>query len=198
MMRRHVAGLEMHFGDAAVVAGDEAEQDFGEEAPLLGTEPAHDAEIDRDQPAGIIQEQVAGMHVGVEKAVAQRMAQKALDHLAAEIGQVDLRLFQPGMVAERNAVDPFHGQDVVRGAVPVHRRDAKIRIVPGVLGHFGHRRGFQPQVHLHRDRARHGVDDLDQPQPSRFGGERLGLVRDIEEIGEVAAEAGADRRASAP
>ena len=47
MMRRHVAGLEMHFRGAAIIAGDEAVQDFGEEAPLLVAEPAHDAEIDR-------------------------------------------------------------------------------------------------------------------------------------------------------
>jgi hypothetical protein len=52
MVRRHIAGLEMHLGDAAIVAGDEAEQDLGEEAPLLRAEPAHDAEIDRDEPAG--------------------------------------------------------------------------------------------------------------------------------------------------
>ena len=35
MLRRHVAGLEMHLGGAAVVAGDEAVEDLGEEAPLL-------------------------------------------------------------------------------------------------------------------------------------------------------------------
>ena len=37
---RHVAGLEMHFGDAQIVAGDEAVEDFGEEAALLLAEPA--------------------------------------------------------------------------------------------------------------------------------------------------------------
>ena len=92
MMARHIAGLEMHFGDAAIVARDEAQQNFGEEAPLLQAEPAHDAEIDRHQPAGIVEEQIAGMHVGMEEAVAQRVTQETLDHLAAEIGQVDLRL----------------------------------------------------------------------------------------------------------
>ena len=35
--------------DAAVVARDEAEQDFGEKPALLRPEPAHDAEVDRDQ-----------------------------------------------------------------------------------------------------------------------------------------------------
>ena len=71
MMPRHIAGVEMHLRRALIVAGDEAEQDFGEEAPLLRPEPSHDAEVDRDQPAVVVDEQIAGMHVGVEEAVAQ-------------------------------------------------------------------------------------------------------------------------------
>src|SRR3954454_24065059 len=100
MMPRHIAGLEMHFGDAAIVAGDEAEKNFGEEAALLQPEPAHDAEIDRDQPAGTVEEQVARVHVGMKEAVAQRMALEALDHLAPEVGQIDLGLREPHMVTQ--------------------------------------------------------------------------------------------------
>ena len=96
------------------------------------------------------------------------------------------------MIAQRDAVDPFHGQDVMRGAIPVDRGHAKIRIVAGVLRHLRQRRGLQPQIHLHRHRARHRVDDLDQPQPPRFRRIGFGLVRDKEEIGEVAAEARGD------
>jgi hypothetical protein len=96
------------------------------------------------------------------------------------------------MVVERDAVDPFHRQHVVGGAVPVDGWHAEIRIVAGVLRHLRQRGRFQPQVHLHRDRARHGVDDLDQPQPPRFGRMRLGVVCDKEEVGEVAAETGSD------
>ena len=134
------------------------------------------------------------MHVGMEEAVAQRVAQETLDHLAAEILQIDLRRFQPRVIAQRNAVDPFHRQHVVGGAIPVHRRHAEIRIVARILRHLGERGGFQPQIHLHRDRARHGVDDLDQPQALRFRRILLGLGGDPEEIGEVAAEARGDVR----
>jgi len=188
MMPRHIAGLEVHFGYPAVIAGDEAQQDFGEEAPLLQPEPAHDAEIDRHQPAGLVEEQVTGMHVGMKEAVAQRVAQEALDHLASEVGQVDLRLFEPHMVVQRDAVDPLHRQHVVGGAVPIDRWHAEIRIVARVLRHLRHRGRFQPQIHLDRNRARHRVDDFDQPQPARFGRMRLRVVRDKEEIGEIAAE----------
>src|ERR1700755_2008219 len=98
MMGRHIAGLEMDLGDAAIVSGDEAEQDLGEEAALLEAEAAHDSEIDRNEPPLVVEEEIAGMHVGVKEAVAQRVAQEALDDLAAEVGEVDLRLLQPGMV----------------------------------------------------------------------------------------------------
>src|SRR5436305_11342848 len=98
MMRRHIAGLEMHLGDAAVIAGDEAQQNLGEKTPLLHSEPAHNAEVDRDQPAGLVEEQVAGMHVGVKKPVAQGVAQKTLDHLAAKIGKVDVRSCKPRVI----------------------------------------------------------------------------------------------------
>src|SRR5262249_34106123 len=85
MMPRHVAGLEMHLGGAVIVAGNEAEQNLGEEAPFLLPQPAHDAEVDRDQVARVVDEEIAGMHVGVEEAVAQRLAQKGLNHRAARL-----------------------------------------------------------------------------------------------------------------
>ena len=102
------------------------------------------------------------------------------------------------MIAQRDAVDPFHGQDIVRGAVPVDGGHAKIRIVAGIFRHLGERGSLQPQVHLHRHRARHRIDDLDQPQPPRFRRIDFGLVRDKEEIGEVAAEARRPHWAAAP
>ena len=53
----------MDFGDAAVIAGDEAVEDFGEPAAGLGVDPAHDPEVDRRQPA--VGEQAAGaVHPG--------------------------------------------------------------------------------------------------------------------------------------
>ena len=83
----------MHLRRAVIIARDEAEQNLGEEAPLLRPEPPHDAEVDGDQPAVVVDEQIARMHVGVKKAVAQSVAQETLDHLAAERRQVEaLRL----------------------------------------------------------------------------------------------------------
>jgi hypothetical protein len=60
----------MDFGHAAVIAGDEAVEDFGEPQPRLPVDPPHDAEIDRGDRAIGGHEQVALMHVGVEEALA--------------------------------------------------------------------------------------------------------------------------------
>ena len=54
MLPRHVAGLEVHLGRAVIIAGDEAEQNLGEEAAFLLAQPAHDAEVDRDQFARVV------------------------------------------------------------------------------------------------------------------------------------------------
>ena len=84
MMRRHVAGPEVHLRRALVVARDEAEEDLGEEALLLRAEAPHDAEVDGDEPPGVIDEQVALMHVGVEEAVAHGVLQERAHHRQAE------------------------------------------------------------------------------------------------------------------
>ena len=88
---RHIARLEMHLGDAAIVAHDEAVEDLGEIAALLLAEAADDAEVDGDDVASAIDEEVAGMHVGMEEAVAQRVAQERLDKHLREMRQVVAR-----------------------------------------------------------------------------------------------------------
>ena len=137
MMPRHVAGLEVHLGGTVIIAGDEAVEDFGEEQPFLRPEPAHDAEVDSDQETGVVDEQVARMHVGVEETVAQCVPQEGLDHRAAEVLEIEALGDKSGAVVEVDGLDPLQRQDVARGAVPVHGRHAEIGIVLGVLRHFG-------------------------------------------------------------
>ena len=74
----HIADLEMPLGDHPVVARDEAVEDVGEEPPLLARDTAHDAEIDGDHRAGLgLGEEIARMHVGMKKAVADGVPQEA-------------------------------------------------------------------------------------------------------------------------
>ena len=69
VVRRNIAGLEMHPGDTVVVPADEAPQDFGKVAPLGRAQPPDDAEVDGGQVRGRIGEQIALVQVGVESAV---------------------------------------------------------------------------------------------------------------------------------
>ena len=75
---RHVARLDMHLGDALIVAADEAVEDLGEEALLLRPDAAHDAEIDGDEPSLAVDEEIPLVHVGMEEAVAERVAEEGL------------------------------------------------------------------------------------------------------------------------
>ena len=181
MRRRHIAGLEMHFGGAMIVAGDEAVQDLGEVQPFLDAEPAHDAEVDGDEPPLVVDEQIPRMHVGMKEAVAQRVAQEGLDQRARKLRQIEALGDKPRAVRQRRGIDPFQRQDLFGSAVPIHRRHTKIRIVFGVLGHFRERRRFQAEIHLDRDRAAQGVDHFDEPQPPRLGGKLFGATRHIRE-----------------
>ena len=82
----------MDFRHPPVVAANEAIEDLGEEPPFLAAEPPHDAEIDRnDAPLGV-DEEIALVHVGVEEAVAQRVAQERLNRGAAELWRVEAQL----------------------------------------------------------------------------------------------------------
>ncbi len=106
----------MHFGHAAIVPGDEAMENLGEEAALLHAEAAHDAEIDGDDAALVIDEQIAGMQIGVEKPVAHGVQQEALHQRGAERLSVEAGGNQSVAVGNRNAVDPFQRQHAARAS----------------------------------------------------------------------------------
>src|SRR5215475_13908617 len=133
MMRRHIASLEMHFRGPEIVAGDEAEQYLGEESSFSRAQSSHDAKVDRYQASVGVDEQIAGVHVGMKKAITKRVAQEGLDQGAAEPWEIQVPRRQRRTVAEWRAVDPLHRQHIARRIVPFHPRHAEIRIVLGVL-----------------------------------------------------------------
>ena len=178
----------MHLGDAVIVAVDEAVQNLGKKQAFLDAQPAHDAEVDGDQPAAVVDEQISRMHVGVKEAVAQRVAQECLDQHAAEFRQVETFRHKAGAVGQRRGVDPFQGQHFLGGAVPVDRRHAEIRIVLGVLGHFRERRRLEAEIHLDHDRAAQRLDHFDETEPPCFRRKIFGVPRGEGEGAEIGVE----------
>ena len=194
MMRRHVAGLEVDECGAAVVAGDEAVQDLGQEAALHGAEPAHDAEVDGDDGARLVDQQVALVHVGVEEAVAHGVAQERAQDREAQRLQVVAGGNKRGAIRDRHAVDPFQRQHALGGAAPVDAGHAQAAVGQGlvagdVVGHLGDGGGLQAQVHLDLDAAGERVDHGHRAQPPRRRQPALDLAGGEDESVEVAAEA---------
>ena len=151
----------MHFCRAAITAGDEAEENLGEKTPLLRCQPSHDAEIYRDQLAGIVDEQISRMHVGVEETVPQGMAQERLDDGGGEAFEIEPLGFELCAVRERRRLDPFQREHPARGAVPVHGGHAKVRIVSGLLCHLRERGRLEAQIHFDGDGTPQRVHHLD-------------------------------------
>ena len=173
-------------------------EDLGEEAPLLRPEPPHDAEIDRDDPALGIDEEIAGMHVGMEEAVAHGMAKEGLHQPRAERLQIVAGGTQGGMIGNRDAVDPFEREHAARAPRPIDLRHAEAFIVLGVLGHLGDGGGLHAEIHLDGDRFRERVDDRDGPEPARARVEALDHARGEEIAVEIALEALLDAGPAAP
>ena len=65
---------------------------------------------------------VAGVHVGVEEAVAEHLGEEDLDAVARELRDVDAGVAQALDLADRDAVHALHHHHVAVAVVPVHLR----------------------------------------------------------------------------
>ncbi len=116
---RHVAGGEMHLGDPAVIAREKADQHVGEVEAGLAVEPAHDAEIDHGDCAVGIDEHVAGVEIGMEKAVAEYLVEERVGRLAQDILDPVPGGEERGAVVDADAGDPLDRQHGAARAQPI-------------------------------------------------------------------------------
>ena len=79
MMLRDILRFEMNFGDAVVIAGDEAVENFREPQASTAVDAAHDTEIDCCDPAVLQREQIALVEVSVEIAVDDGLSEECPD-----------------------------------------------------------------------------------------------------------------------
>ena len=83
-------------------------------------QPAHNAEVNEGKPAGVVDNEVSLMHVGVKKPGVQRLLQEHMNDEPRERLAVDAAFVERGDVAEGRAVDPFDGEDAPRRQRPDH------------------------------------------------------------------------------
>ena len=167
MVRRHILRFEMDFGDAAVIAGDQAVEDFGEPDARAPVDPAHDPEVDRGDPPVGQREQIAVVKVGVEEAVDHRLAKEGADQDRGERLAVLAGRDQRVAVVELDAVEPFERQHAPRGPPPVDLRHVIAGLGDHVLAQLGGRRGLALQVELARGPLAEMRDDQPRAQPLR-------------------------------
>ena len=168
MVRRDILRLEMDFGDAVVIAGDQAVEDLGEPHPRAAVDPAHDPEVDRgDAPVGE-REQIALVEVGVEIAVDHRLAKESADEDRGERLGVVPRGDQRVAVAQLDPVEPFQRHHAPRGAPPVDLGNVEAGLGDHFLLELGRRGGLALEVEFARRPLLEMRDDQSRAQPHRL------------------------------
>src|SRR6056297_255316 len=114
--------LEMNLGDALIVALDEAIENLGVDAARVFVDMAHDAEVEGDDVAVRGDFQISLVHVRVEKAVAQGMAQEELQNTLSQLVEIMPGSCQRRVVAEGDPFGPGHGHDAAMRKFPQDRR----------------------------------------------------------------------------
>ena len=95
---------------------------FGIGAAGIGIDPAHDAEIEGDDPAIRRDLHIALVHVAVKEPVAQRVAQEQRQHAGAKLAPVNAKRIQRGIVAHGHTFGPAQRHHAALRQVPNRAR----------------------------------------------------------------------------
>ena len=117
------AGFNMGFGHPCVVAAEEGKEVLGKIILVAVGQRADDAEIERDITAVRSDKNVAGVHVGVEKTIAEYLGKKDFNAGGREFGEVDAIGAQLVDLRNRRALHALHDHDGRGAPVPVNFRD---------------------------------------------------------------------------
>ena len=128
----------MRRGHAVVVAVEEGEEVDGEVAFVVVRKAAHNAEIQRDIAAFIVHQNIARVHIGVEKAVFEHLGEEDFHAIARQPFQIHAAPLQLGHFGNRRAVHPLHGHHAFAAIVVIYLRHAQhgaaAEIAPDLAG----------------------------------------------------------------
>ncbi len=160
-----------------VVAAEEREEVLRKIALVGVPERAHDAEVHRDVLAemGAVgrDEDVAGVHVGVEVAVAEHLREEELDARPRQPLEVDAGLDQPVDLADRDPGHPFHDHDFAAAPVPVDLGHLQQRGIPEISAQLRAVGRLARKVELVRQRLLEFADDVARPETLAVGPQLL-------------------------
>ena len=111
------------FGNALVVATEEGKEILREVIFVGISQCADDAEIEGDIATVRGDEDVAGVHVGMEKTIAENLGEKDFDAGSRQFGEIDAIGAQPVDLRDRCALHALHDHHGRRAEIPVNFRD---------------------------------------------------------------------------
>jgi len=160
----------------AALVGDDHE--LAQAQPLLQVELAHHPEIDEGQHAGVqVDEQVAGVRVGVEEAVHRELLDERAERVAGDQVAVEARRFDGPDVTRLDALHELLGDDLGRREVVVDDGHVHAGQALHVLGEADGVVGLAAVVQLLEDAGRELLE-VDLGGGGRR--ERLGLERGVQ------------------
>ena len=115
----------MGAGDAAIVALEERHEVLRQILFVADGEGSHDAEIDTGIAPVAQHENIAGVHVGMKKCVAEHLRKKYFHAVAGQAFDVDVMFFQLLDVVDGNGVDALHHQHFFAAIIPKYFRHVK-------------------------------------------------------------------------
>ena len=149
---RHPAGLDVQLGHTFVVAPEEGHKVLRQILLVHLSQCADDAKVQRDVAAKGFGRQadldVAGVHVGMKKAVAEHLGKKQRHPIARQLGDVHTRFAQAIHLANGHTVHALHDQDFGGAQVPPHLGDEHQVQPLHVAAQLGCTGGFAHQIQL--------------------------------------------------
>ena len=183
---------DVQFGDAAVVMLEEGQQVLRQVALILVGQGADDAEVHGDVAAAGLDEDVAGVHVGMKEVVAEDLGEEDLHPTLAQQLHADPLGLEPLDLPHRSSIDPLHDQDAGVAQVPVDLGHVKRLAAEKVLAQLAGVGRLALQVELIEDGLAVVVHHLHRPQAAAIPPVALGQLGDDPQQTKIAADDGLD------
>ena len=153
-----------------VIAMEKRQKIFRQVLLVGGTQGTDDAEVHGDV-AGIVRmlgvdEDIAGMHVGVKETIAEYLGKKNLHPTFRQLLQIHPAPPQFGDIAHGDTVDPLHHQHLAAGFRPEHLGYVQDRRVLEIAPQLTGVGGLADQIQLIENGLFVLGHHLDRPQPT--------------------------------
>ncbi len=186
------AGGDVEFGDPPVVVMEESEQVLRQVALVLGGQGADDAKVNGDVATIGLDEDVARVHVGMEKVVLEDLGEKYLHPAFAQQFHAHALGLEPVDLAHRGAIDALHDQNAGMTQFPVDFGDIKLPAAEEVFAQLAGVGGLPLQVEFVQDGLLIVVDHIDRAQAPPVLPIALRQLGDAAQQPQVAADDGFD------